>query len=160
MPPQTAVTLYIYRVVRSCPARNPVTTWNSQGLLNSTRTWVHRSDRCGRCRIGYKTPHRSGQTVEGHRWCQPDRPCAKFGCEHMPPVFSKACCLKNNSKVDVTLHRPFFGVRAIFALNRSYPINHPARHLDEISSSTSHWEPLEVAILAKFPPCKNSYNKP
>jgi hypothetical protein len=38
MPPQTAVTLYIYRVGRSCPARNPFTSRNSQGLLNSTRT--------------------------------------------------------------------------------------------------------------------------
>jgi hypothetical protein len=39
MPPQTVVALYIYRVWRSCPARNPITTRNSQGLLDSTRTW-------------------------------------------------------------------------------------------------------------------------
>jgi hypothetical protein len=38
MPPQTVVALYIYRVGRSCPARNPFTTRNSQGLHNSTRT--------------------------------------------------------------------------------------------------------------------------
>jgi hypothetical protein len=38
MPPQTIVALYIYRVGRSCPARNPFTARNSQGLLNSTRT--------------------------------------------------------------------------------------------------------------------------
>jgi hypothetical protein len=38
IPPQTAVALYIYRVGRSCPARNPFTTQNSQRLLNSTRT--------------------------------------------------------------------------------------------------------------------------
>jgi hypothetical protein len=38
IPPQTVVALYIYRVRRSCPARNPFTTRNSQGLLNSTRT--------------------------------------------------------------------------------------------------------------------------
>jgi hypothetical protein len=38
MPPQTAVALYIYRVGRSCPARNPFIAKNSQGLLNSTQT--------------------------------------------------------------------------------------------------------------------------
>jgi hypothetical protein len=100
---------------------------------------VHRSDRCGRCRIGYKTPHRSD------RWGTPVWPAASAWsalCQiwvrtYAPLFFSKACCLKNNPKVDVTLHRPFFGLRAIFALNRPYPIKHPARHLDEISSSTS-----------------------
>jgi hypothetical protein len=38
MPPRTVVTLYIYRVGRSCPARNTFTARNLQGLLNSTRT--------------------------------------------------------------------------------------------------------------------------
>jgi hypothetical protein len=37
-PPQMAMVLYIYRVGRSCPSRNPFTTRNSQGLVNSTRT--------------------------------------------------------------------------------------------------------------------------
>jgi hypothetical protein len=47
MPPQTAVALYIYRLGRSCPVRNPFATRNSQGLLNSTWTRgppVNRSD--------------------------------------------------------------------------------------------------------------------
>jgi hypothetical protein len=38
MPPQKIVTLYIYSVGRPCPAMNPFTTRNSQGLLNSTWT--------------------------------------------------------------------------------------------------------------------------
>jgi hypothetical protein len=38
MPPQTVVAIYIYRVGRSCPARNPFPARNSQGLLNSART--------------------------------------------------------------------------------------------------------------------------
>jgi hypothetical protein len=38
MPLQTVVALYIYRVERSCLARNPFTARNSQGLLNSART--------------------------------------------------------------------------------------------------------------------------
>jgi hypothetical protein len=122
MPPQTDVALYIYRVGRSCPARNPFTTQKSQGLHNYTRTrgppvrMVRPTGQTGVAVAGSATRRPTGQTVEGHRsdwWRQPDRPCAKFGCEHMPPVFSKACCLKNNYKVDVTLHRPFFGLRAI-----------------------------------------------
>jgi hypothetical protein len=63
MPPETVVALYIYRVGRSCPARNPFTTRNPQVLLNSTRTLVHRSDRCDHYRMGHKTPHQSD------RWC-------------------------------------------------------------------------------------------
>jgi hypothetical protein len=92
MPPQTAVALYIYRVGRSCPARNPFTTRNSQGLHNSTRTQdppvrpVRPTDQTGQAVAGSATRHPSGQTVVGHRfdrWRQPDRPCAKFGCEHV-----------------------------------------------------------------------------
>jgi hypothetical protein len=90
MPPQTAVALYIYRMGRSCPARNPCTTRNSQGLHNSTRTRgppvrpVRPTDQTGVAVAGSATRRHTGQTVEGHRsdrWCQPDRPCAKFGCE-------------------------------------------------------------------------------
>jgi hypothetical protein len=96
MPPQTAVTLYIYRVGRSCPARNPFTTRNSQGLHNSARTRgpavkpVRPTGQSGAAVAGSATRHLTGQTVVEHRsdrWRQPDRPCAKFGCEHMPPVF-------------------------------------------------------------------------
>jgi hypothetical protein len=96
IPPQTAVALYIYRVGRSFPARNPFTTRNLQGLLNSTRTrgLPVRPVRCtgptGVAVAGSATRRPTGQTIEGHRsdrWCQPDRPCAKFGCEHMPPYF-------------------------------------------------------------------------
>jgi hypothetical protein len=118
MPPQTVVALYIYRVGRSCPARNPFTTRNSQGLLNSTRTRgppvrpVRPTGQTGVAVAGSATRRPTGQTVKGH-WSD---------------FFSKACCLKNNSKVDVTLHRPFFGLRAIFTLNCPYPINHLARH--------------------------------
>jgi hypothetical protein len=38
--------------------------------------------------VGSATRRPTGQTVEGHRsdrWCQPDRPCAKFGCEQATP---------------------------------------------------------------------------
>ena len=96
LPPQTAVALYIYRVGRSCPARNPFTTRNSLGLLNSTRTRgppvrpVRPTGQTGVAVAGSATGRPTGQTVEGHRsdrWRQPDRLCANFGCEHMPPCF-------------------------------------------------------------------------
>jgi hypothetical protein len=140
IPPQTVVTLYIYRVGRSCPARNPFTARNSQGLLYSTRT------RGPLIRPVWPLPDRLQDTP-------PVKPLRNtgltdgvsliglvpnLGANIYPLFFSKACCLKNNPKVDVTLHRPFFGLRAIFALNRPYPIKHPARHLDEISSSEDH----------------------
>jgi hypothetical protein len=69
---------------------NPFTTRNSQGLLNSTQTRgppvrpVRPTGQTGVAVAGLATRRPTGQTVEGHqsdRWCQPDRPCAKFGCE-------------------------------------------------------------------------------
>jgi hypothetical protein len=96
IPPQTVVALYIYRVGRSFPIRNPFTTRDSQGLLNSTRTRgppvrpVRPTGQTGVVVAGSATRHPTGQTVEEHqsaRRRQPDRPCAKFGCEHMPPYF-------------------------------------------------------------------------
>jgi hypothetical protein len=96
MPPQTAVALYIYRVGRYCPTRNPFTTRNSQGLLNSTRTRgppvrpVRPTVQTSVAVAGSATRCPTGQTVKGHQsdwWRQPDQPCAKFGCEHMPPCF-------------------------------------------------------------------------
>jgi hypothetical protein len=93
MPPQTVMALYIYRVGRSCPARNPSTTRNSQALRNSTQTRgppvrpVRHTGQTGVAVAGSVTRHPTGQTVVGHRsdrWCQPDRPCAKFGCEQDP----------------------------------------------------------------------------
>jgi hypothetical protein len=92
MPPQTAVALYIYRVGRSCPARNPFIAKNSQGLLNSTQTRgppvrpVRPTGQTGVAVAGLATRHLTGQTVEGHRsdwWRHPDCPSAKFGCEHV-----------------------------------------------------------------------------
>jgi hypothetical protein len=92
MPPQTAVALYIYRVGRSCPARNPFTARNSQGLLNSTRTRgppvrpVRPTGQTDVAVAGSATRHPTGQTVEehrSHRRRQPNRSCAKFGCEHI-----------------------------------------------------------------------------
>jgi hypothetical protein len=96
MPPQTAVALYIYRVGRSCHARNPFTARNSQGLLNSTWTRgppvrpIRPTGQTGVAVARSAIRRLIGQTVEGHRsdrWSQPDRPCANFGCEHMTPVF-------------------------------------------------------------------------
>jgi hypothetical protein len=92
MPPQTVVALYIYRVGRSCPARKPFTTRNSQGLLNST--WirgppvrpVRPTGQTGVAVAGSAIKRPTGQTVEGHRsdrWRQPDWPCANFGCEQI-----------------------------------------------------------------------------
>jgi hypothetical protein len=92
MPPQTAVALYIYRVGRSCPARNPFTARNSQGLLNSTRTRgppvrpVRPTGQTGVAVAGSATRRPTGQIVEVHqsdRWRQPDPPCANFGCEQL-----------------------------------------------------------------------------
>jgi hypothetical protein len=91
MPPQMVVALYIYRVGRSCPTRNPFTTRNSQGLLNSTRTQgphvrpVRPTGQTGVVIVESATRRPTGQTVKGHSWWrQPDRPCAKFGCEQNP----------------------------------------------------------------------------
>jgi hypothetical protein len=81
IPSQTA--LYIYRVGRSCPARNPFTSWISLGLLNSTRT-----------RGPPVRPVRpTGQTGKGHqydRWCQPDRLCSNFGCQQDVTVIHRS----------------------------------------------------------------------
>jgi hypothetical protein len=94
MPPQTTLALYIYRVGRPYPARNPFTTRNSQGLLKSTQTQgpsvrlVRPTGQTVVAVAGSATRCPTGQTVKGHRsdrWRQPDRPCAKFGCKHMPP---------------------------------------------------------------------------
>jgi hypothetical protein len=61
-----------------------------------------------------------------------------LGANICSPFFSKACGLKNNSKVDLTLHRPFSGLMAIFAINQPYPIKRLAKYLDEISSCIYH----------------------
>jgi hypothetical protein len=77
MPPQMAVALYIYRVERSCLARNPFTAQNSQGLLNSTRTQgppvrtVRPTGQTGVAVARSATRRPTGQTIEGHwsdRW--------------------------------------------------------------------------------------------
>jgi hypothetical protein len=74
MSPQTAVALYIYRVERSCPVRNPFTTRNPQGLLNSTRTRdppvrpVRPTGQTGVSIAGSATGRHTSQTVEGHRY--------------------------------------------------------------------------------------------
>jgi hypothetical protein len=121
IPPKMVVVLYIYRVGRSCPARNPFTTRNSQGLLNSTQT------RCPPVRPVWPLPDRLQDTP-------PVRPLRDtgltggvsliglvpiLGANICPPFFSKACCLKNNSKVDVTLHRPFFWSKGDFYFKSS-----------------------------------------
>jgi hypothetical protein len=68
MPPEMAVTLYIYRVERSCPARYPCTTQNSHGLLNSTRTQgppvrsVRPTGQTGVAVAGSATRHPTGLT--------------------------------------------------------------------------------------------------
>jgi hypothetical protein len=67
----------VYRVGRSCPARNPFTARNSQGLHNSTRTRgppvrpVRPTGQTSVAVAGSATRHPTGQTVEGHqsdRW--------------------------------------------------------------------------------------------
>jgi hypothetical protein len=81
IPSQTA--LYIYRVGRSCPARNPFTSWISLGLLNSTRTQGP----------PVRPVRPTGQTVEGHRsdrWRQPDQLCSNFGCEQDVTVIHRS----------------------------------------------------------------------
>jgi hypothetical protein len=81
---QTDVALFIYRVGRSCPARNPFTARNSQGPLNSTRTRgppirpVRPTSQTDVAVAGSATRRPTGQTVEGHRsdrWRQPDALC-------------------------------------------------------------------------------------
>jgi hypothetical protein len=96
IPPQTVVALYIYKVGRSCPARNPFTTRNSLGLLNSTWTRgppvrpVRPPSQTSVAVAGAATGRPTSQTVEGHqsdRSRQPDGLCANFRCEHMLPFF-------------------------------------------------------------------------
>jgi hypothetical protein len=93
MTPQTTMSLYIYRVREVLPRKESF--YNSK----SARTPQFYSDRgppirpvrpmgqTGVAVAGSATRHPIGQTVEGHwsdRWCQPDRPFAKFRCEHQP----------------------------------------------------------------------------
>jgi hypothetical protein len=108
IPPQTVVTLYIYRVGRSCPARNPFTTRNSQGLLNSTRTRgppVRLVKPIGQTGVAVGRSGRpTGQTVEGHRsdrWRQPDRLFAILGANRErlqlpPPSLEEETCMLLN----------------------------------------------------------------
>jgi hypothetical protein len=102
IPPQTAMVLYIYRVGRSCPARNPFTTRNSLGLLNSTRTRgppvrpVRPTGQTGVAVAGSATGRPSGQTVSyGPPWAHylggyQDRllsgPLGLLGLCHTAPV--------------------------------------------------------------------------
>jgi hypothetical protein len=90
IPPQTAVSLYIYMAGRSCPTRNPFASRNSLGFLNSTRTRgpsvrpVRPACETGVAVAGSATGRPTSQTIQGHwsdRWRQHDRLCANFGCE-------------------------------------------------------------------------------
>jgi hypothetical protein len=84
MPPQTVVSLYIYRVGRSCPVRNPFAARNLQGLLNTTWTRGPPVRPTGVAVAGSATRRPTGQTIEGHqsdRWRQLDQPYANFGWE-------------------------------------------------------------------------------
>jgi hypothetical protein len=89
--PQTVLVLYIYRVARSCAARNSFTARNSHGLLNSTRT---------RGLPVRPTGQTSVAVVESATRCPTGRPLrdtgltgsvsligAKFGCEHIALSF-------------------------------------------------------------------------
>jgi hypothetical protein len=67
MPPQTDVTLYIYRLGEVLPRKESFYNlkismtpqfYSDPGSAGQT-SQAHQSNRCGRCRIGYKTPHRS-----------------------------------------------------------------------------------------------------
>jgi hypothetical protein len=87
---------YIYSVGGSCPARKLFTSRNSLGFLNSTRTRGPPVRPTGQTNVAVArsaTGRLTGQTAQEHwsdRWRQPDRLNVNFGCEHMPPVFSKA----------------------------------------------------------------------
>ena len=93
--PQSAVTLYIYRVGWTYPAINLVYISKSIKIPSCTRTLlgsvrpVKPTGQTGRSyQTGYrKTP--TGQTAYGHR---SDR-SANFGRQHMPPCFlAKLAC--------------------------------------------------------------------
>ena len=95
--PQSAVTLYIYRVGKIYPTRNPVYISKSIKNSNYSRTPskpvrpVGPTGQTGRAPAGSATaPDRSD------RLARPVRPVdANFGCQHMPPCFLvKLACQK------------------------------------------------------------------
>ena len=96
--PQSAVTLYIYRVGKTYPARNLVYRSKSIKNPNNSRTpprpvrSVGPTGQTGRAPAGSATaPDRSDRLV---------RPVdANFDCQHMPPVFFlvKLACQKKYS---------------------------------------------------------------
>jgi hypothetical protein len=85
MSPRMAVALYIYRVGRSCLARNPFHNLKSARTpqfcsdSRSSSQTVRPTGQIGVAITGSATRRHNGQTVEGYRsdrWRQPDRPCA------------------------------------------------------------------------------------
>ena len=99
--PQSAMTLYIYRVGWTCPARNPITRFKSMKITSCTRTLL------GPVRL-------VGPTDQTDRLCQTsygitDRlvwSAANFGRQHAPgPKHcsddAKGCCVRANGVCNV-----------------------------------------------------------
>jgi len=87
--PQSAVTLYIYTVGWTYPARNPITDLNLQRVLVVLEFQVDRSDRTSQtgrcCQTGYMV--QTGQTALKHRSDRSVRPVPILVVNICPPIF-------------------------------------------------------------------------
>jgi hypothetical protein len=100
-----------------------------------------------------------------------------LGANICPLFFSKACCLKNNPKVDVTPHWTFFGLRAILvhilssilpdtwmkylqvppvespwrsmSLQSFHHVRIPRTNLDDLVWTFSTWRPLAELVTSR-----------
>ena len=87
---QSAVTLYIYRVGRTYPARNPVYRSKSMKNPSCTRTLPGSVRPVGPCRTGHSAS--TGQTARSDR---SDRLVPILAVNICPLFFGKACLPKN-----------------------------------------------------------------
>ena len=111
------MTLYIYRVGWTYPARNPITDLNLQRVLVVLGFQVDRSDRSD-------PPVRPVGVARPATWSRPVRPVcstsANFGRQHMPTYFFGDASMPKNKPLDqnclktmINMHRPYFVLRAI-----------------------------------------------
>ena len=117
---QSAVTLYIYRVGKTYPARNPV--FRSKSIKNSNCTWTSPRPVGPTGQTGW-----SCQTVYRHldrsdRLDTPVRPVCSGYCQfwsstYAPLFFGKACVPKNTSLDQNCLRATISNASAIYSLN-------------------------------------------
>ena len=116
--PQSAVTLYIYRVGWTYPVRNPITDLNLQKVLVVLRFQLDRSDRSALCRTWNRFDR-------SDRLCAPVRPVCQFWSSTYVLLFFGNACMPKNKPLNqnylrtmINIHRPFFVLRTINSIGR------------------------------------------